>query len=84
MSELALTTMGVPQGPLDSLYIADFPRSRWNVHCYADDVRCVLIDLNVLITEMYSNLETINKWSHANKLQLNFRKTKILFKEMFR
>lgn len=75
---------GVPQGSilgpiLFIIYINDMPQASPNLNfvIYADDTSVLLSDknINVLHTNLNTELDLLNKWIKANKLIINVTKT---------
>ena len=86
-SDFVPTTMGVPQGSklgplLFNLYVNDLSTSLNNnsTFQYADDAGLASVgtNLNQLIESFNINLRTFFDWCQANKLVLNFEKTKAM------
>ncbi len=86
-SNLAFLKCGVPQGSilgpiLFIVYINDICNSskKLKLLCFADDTTCSYSspDINTLYTIMNAELELVNIWLKANKLNLNTNKTKYM------
>lgn len=79
-------TCGVPQGSvlgplLFLIYVNDLPlASRFNTRMFADDTVLFMSrkDLRTLNNDVNINLEFVDEWMKANKLSLNYTKTKYM------
>ena len=82
---------GVPQGSvlgllLFNIYINDLPKiSKFETRLFADDTALILCDKNMKSLNVKVNFELIKieQWLNANKLSLNYSKTKYLLIKPF-
>ena len=85
-SDLKTIKCGVPQGSilgplLFSIYVNDLPKaSNFDTRLFADDTALLLTDSNLttLNKKVNSEFSKIENWLNANKLSLNYSKTKYL------
>ena len=81
----------MPQGSvlgplLFTIYINDLPKiSKFETRLFADDTALIFSDKNVksLNVKVNSELIKVEHWLNANKLSLNYSKTKYLFIKPF-